>query len=45
MIFNVEYQNQKLRIEADSAVQSILKIIDFNIDFKNNIEFKIIESN
>ena len=45
MIFNIEYQNQKLRIEADSAVQAILKIIDINMDFKNNIEFKIIESN
>jgi hypothetical protein len=45
MIFNIEYQNQNLRIEADSAVQAILKIIDINIDFKNNIEFKIIESN
>jgi hypothetical protein len=45
MIFNIEYQNQKLRIDADNAVQAILKIIDLDINLKNDIEFKIIGSN
>lgn len=41
MKFNVEYNDQNLEIEAESAVQAIIKIMDFNYNNSNNIEFEI----
>jgi hypothetical protein len=43
MIFNIKCEDQKLKIEADSAVQAIIKIIDFENDILNNAEFEIIK--
>lgn len=41
MVFSIECEDQKLKVEAESAVQAIIKIIEFEKGTLSNSDFKV----
>lgn len=42
MRFYIRYGSENIEIEADNAIQAVIKIIDSGYDISSNAEFKII---
>lgn len=45
MKYCIMFCNQIIEVEADSAIQAIIKIVDFGRLSKNKTEFTVIEIN